>query len=88
MSISFELPAAVAQHLQVAMGDLGQAAKQALLIDAYRHGRISIGGLAKTLNMGVIEAQQWLADQGVPQNYGLEAFRADMQTIERLFPEV
>jgi hypothetical protein len=37
--------------------------------------------------MGVIEAQQWLADQGVPQNYGVEAFRADMRTIERLFPE-
>lgn len=87
MSVSFDLPSGVEKHLQVALGDLGQAAKQALLVDAYRRGQISIGGLAKTLNMGVIEAQQWLADQGVPQNYGLEAFRADMRTIERLFPK-
>lgn len=87
MSISFDLPNEVEQHLQVAIGDLGQAAKQSLLMIAYRRGQISIGGLANTLNMGVIEAQQWLADQGVPQNYGLEAFRADMRTIERLFPK-
>jgi predicted HTH domain antitoxin len=56
-------------------------------MDAYRLGQISIGGLAKTLGMGVIEAQQWLTDQGVPQNYGLEAFQADVRTIERLFPK-
>ncbi len=86
MSVSFELPSSVEQHLQVALGDLGQAAKQALLMDAYRRGQISIGGLAKTLGMGVIEAQQWLADQGVPQNYGIEEYLADCQTIERLFP--
>lgn len=87
MSVTFELPREVERHLQGALGDLGKAAKQALLMDAYRHGQISIGGLAKTLGMGVIEAQQWLADQGVPQNYDVEAFRADMRTIERLFPK-
>jgi predicted HTH domain antitoxin len=87
VSISFELPSEVEQHLQVALGDLGLAAKQSLLMDAYRLGQISIGGLAKTLGMGVIEAQQWLTDQGVPQNYGLEAFQADVRTIERLFPK-
>ena len=87
MSVSFDLPSGVEKQLQVAFGDLGQAAKQSLLADAYRRGQISIGGLAKTLDMGVIEAQQWLADQGVPQNYGLEAYRADMRTIERLFPK-
>jgi predicted HTH domain antitoxin len=87
MSVSFDLPSGVEKHLQVALGDLGQAAKQSLLVDAYRRGQISIGGLAKTLSMGVIEAQQWLADQGVPQNYGLEAYRADVRTINRLFPK-
>lgn len=87
MSVSFDLPSGVEKQLQVALGDLGQAAKQALLVDAYRRGQISIGGLAKTLNMGVSEAQQWLADQGVTQNYGVEAFRADLRTIERMIPK-
>jgi predicted HTH domain antitoxin len=87
MSVTFDLPSAVEQQLQVAFGDLGQAAKQALLTDAYRRGRISIGGLAKALGMGVIEAQQWLAKQGVSQNYDLEEYRADCRVIERLFPQ-
>jgi len=87
VAVTFELPSEVERHLQGALGDLGQAAKQALLIDAYRHGQISIGGLAKTLGKGVSEAEQWLADHGVPQNYDLEAYRADMRTIERLFPK-
>lgn len=87
MSVSFDLPTGVEHQLQVALGDLGQAAKRALLIDAYRRGQISIGRLAETIDMGVIEAQQWLADQGVPQNYGLEDYRADCRTIERLFPK-
>ena len=87
MSVSFELPSEVEHHLQVAFGDLGQAAKQALLMDAYRRGQISIGRLAETLGMGVIEAQQWLADQKIPMNYSVEDFEADCRTIERLFPK-
>jgi len=87
MSISFELPSSVEQHLQVALGDLGQAAKQALLMDAYRRGQISIGGLAKTLGMGVIEAQQWLADHKIPMNYSVEDYEADCRTIEQFFPK-
>jgi predicted HTH domain antitoxin len=87
MSVSFELPSSIEQHLQVALGDLGQAAKQALLMDAYRHGQISIGGLAKTLGMGVIEAQQWLADHKIPMNYSVEDYEADCRTIEQFFPK-
>ena len=87
MSVSFELPREVEHHLQVALGDLGQAAKEALLINAYRHGQISIGRLAETLGMGVIAAQQWLADQRVPINYSVEDFEADCRTLERLFPK-
>jgi predicted HTH domain antitoxin len=87
MSVSFELPSSVEQHLQVALGDLGQAAKQALLMDAYRRGQISIGGLAKTLGMGVIEAQQWLADHKIPMNYSVEDYEADCRTIEQFFPK-
>ncbi len=86
MSVSFELPSSVEQHLQVALGDLGQAAKQALLMDAYRRGQISIGGLAKTLGMGVIEAQQWLCCQKVPLNYSADDFADDCATIDAMFP--
>jgi predicted HTH domain antitoxin len=87
VTITFDLPSEIENQLQVAFGDLGEAAKQALLINAYQRGRISIGRLAETLGMGVIEAQKWLADQGVPNNYGLEQYQADCQTIAKLFPK-
>jgi predicted HTH domain antitoxin len=87
VTVSFDLPNEIEHQLQVAFGDLGQAAKQALLISAYQRGQISIGRLAETLGMGVIEAQQWLANQGVPPNYGLDAYRADCKTIDRSFPQ-
>ena len=86
MTVSFELPNEIEQQLRVAFGDLGQAAKRALLINAYREGQISIGRLAETLGMGTIEAQQWLADQNVPMNYSAEDFAADCRTIDKLFP--
>ena len=87
MTVSFELPNDVEHQLAVSFGDLGQAAKQALLVGAYRRGSVSIGKLAETLGMGVIEAQQWLAGQDVPPNYDLEDFRVDCRSIEKLLPK-
>ena len=66
-------------------GDLEQAAKEALLAESYRQGKISIGFLAQTLGMGVIEAQRWLAQRGVPSNYSRQDFDADCRTLEKLF---
>jgi predicted HTH domain antitoxin len=57
------------------------------LIDAYRQGQISVGRLAETLGMGVIETQQWLANQNVPLNYSVEDFAADCRTVARLTGE-
>jgi len=85
MSVSFELPNDVEQQLQVALGDLGLAAKRALLIDAYSRGRISVGRLAETLGMGVLEAQQWLVKRNISLNYSLEEFQEDQETLAKLF---
>jgi predicted HTH domain antitoxin len=87
MTVSFNLPNEIEDQLRVAFGDLGEAAKNALLVTAYRQGTISIGRLAATKGMGVIEAQKWLSDQGIPINYGLEAYEADCRTIAQLFPQ-
>ncbi len=87
MTVSFDLPSGIEQQLQVALGDLGQAAKRALLVDAYTRGQISMGRLAETLGMGVMETQQWLADQKVPLNYSVEDFEADQKTLSELFGE-
>ncbi len=60
------------------------AARDALLIAAYRMGKLSIGRLARTLGIGVIEVDQWLAQRGVSLNYSFEDFKADEQTLQEL----
>ena len=87
MTISFDLPNEIEHQLQVAFGDLGAAAKHALLVNAYRRGQISIGRLAETLGIGVLETERWLAEQGVPINYGVSEYDADCRTIAKLFPQ-
>jgi len=84
MAISFQLDDALEQQLRRDLGDLGQAAKEALLIQAYRLGKLSIGGLARTLGIGVLEADGWLAERGVPPNYTLDDLRQDLRTLGEL----
>jgi predicted HTH domain antitoxin len=84
MSIKFDLPKKVEDDLQRELGDLSQAAKEALLVECYREGRISIGYLAQALGMGVIEADEWLHKRGVPLNYTPQDLRADFEALERL----
>jgi len=84
MTISFQLEGDLEEHLRRDLGDLSLVARDALLIEAYRQGKLSIGRLAQTLGMGVIEADQWLAERGVPLNYTYEDFQADVQTLEQL----
>jgi predicted HTH domain antitoxin len=84
MAISFQLEGDLEEQLRRDLGDLNLAAKEALLIEAYRQGKLSIGRLARTLGIGVLEADQWLAERAVPLNYTFEDFQADVRTLETL----
>jgi predicted HTH domain antitoxin len=84
MTITFQLEDDLERQLRRDLGDLSQAARDALLIEAYRMGKLSIGRLARTLGMAVVQADQWLADRGVPLNYTFEDFKADQNTLREL----
>ena len=85
MTINIDISKAAEDALRAEWGDLDQAAKESLLIESYRLGKISIGFLAQTLGMGVIEADRWLADRAVDLNYTREDLRSDSETIAELF---
>jgi predicted HTH domain antitoxin len=85
MSVMIKMSQPEEDALRAEWGDLEQAAKEALLIESYRQGKVSVGFLAQSLNMGVIEADQWLAERGVSLNYSRENLREDQRTIESLF---
>lgn len=84
MTISFQLEGDLEAQLRRDLGDLSRAARDALLIEAYRQGKLSIGRPARTLGMGVIATDQWLAERGVPLNYTLEEFQEDVRTLHAL----
>jgi predicted HTH domain antitoxin len=84
VTVTFQLADDLEQQLQRDLGDLGQAARDALLIEAYRRGKLSVGRLAHTLGIDVLEADAWLAARGVPLNYTAEDFQADQQTLRAL----
>lgn len=88
MTVSLHLTDETAARLCEALGrsDLDRAALEALLVEAYRLGRISIGLLAETLGMGVIEADQWLGERGIPLSYSSDDLQTDRDTLGRLVP--
>lgn len=84
MPVTFQLESELEAQLRRDLGDLGEAAREALLIEAYRRGKLSIGRLARTLGIGVVETDAWLASRGVSLNYSFEDFRADQETLREL----
>lgn len=88
MTVILNLPEDTAAKLRQALGrsDLDRAALEALVVEAYRRGELSIGVLAETLGMGVIEADQWLGKLGVPLNYTIQDLESDRETLRKLVP--
>ncbi len=78
----------IEDQLREGLGDdLSKAAKEALAIEAYRTGSLSVGEVGEMLAMGAAEAQEWLGRRGVPMNYSFEDLRNDREALSQLFPE-
>ncbi len=88
MTVSFEISPTSEDALRAAWGDLSQAAKEALIIESYRTGKISVGKVAEILGLSTsLEGQAWLSGRGVEHNYSLDDLAADRATLRRLFPK-
>ncbi|MBI4578318.1 MAG: UPF0175 family protein [Planctomycetes bacterium] len=86
MAVTFELPAGVEQDLRQEWQNLDQAAKEAFVIYGYNAGRLSLGYVAHILGLDTtLQAQEWLAQRGVPLNYSLADLESDRRTLARLF---
>jgi len=87
MSISFDLPKPLEAALRAEWGDLDQAAKEALIIESYRTGRLSIGQVAEFLGLATrFQAEKWLGERGVTWNYSPDDLEDDRGTLDRVLP--
>jgi predicted HTH domain antitoxin len=85
MAILINLSQEAEDALRAEWGDgIESAAKEALLIESYRTGRISLGYLAQLLGLSRWEAESWLGSRGVNWNYDVEDLEADRRTLSRL----
>lgn len=90
MTVSFEMSRRSEEALRQAWGgDLSLAAKEALIIESYRTGKISVGKVAEILGLETsFEGQAWLASRGIDLNYDIKELEADRETLRRLFPNI
>lgn len=79
MTVSIQLPPPLEETLRRQVDDLDQHAKEALLVDFYRHERITKGELATALGMTRMEVNSVLNRWNVTE---------DLPTAEEIMQEV
>jgi len=88
MIISFDLPSDIEQDLAGRFEDLGEAAKEAFVIEGYRNGKFGLSVVRRLLGLASRwEAQQWLSERHVPLNYTTEDLESDRQSLDRVLGE-
>ncbi len=81
MSLTLNFPLSAEQAFLTAWGDR----LEALAIEGYREGKLSLGTLAELLGFATThEADRRLAERCVPLNYSENDFREDCRTLGRL----
>ncbi len=86
MTLSIDLPEESEAILREAFGEgLNQAAKEALIIEGYRTGKLSITEVRDLLGLeSRFDAESWLGKRGVNWNYRIEDLEADRKTLSKL----
>ena len=86
MALTLNVSPSAEQAFRAAWGNqLDRAALEALLIEGYREGKLSIGKLTELLGMATThDADAWLASRGVALNYTADDFIADCRSIDTL----
>ena len=84
--LTIHIPEDAEQALREAWGEnLDRAALEALVIEAYRTGKLGISQVRRLLGFeSRWEAEQWLGTRGVNWNYSLDDLEADRRTLDRI----
>lgn len=69
---------------QILGQDMDRIARDALVAEAYRMGKLSIGQAARLLGLSIHEAYGFMKERGIPVNYSLADFDADCADLREL----
>lgn len=85
MTVTFELPSDLEQTLRGRVNDLGQAAKEAFLIELYRRHAVSRYQLSQALGLDRFGTEALLKRHNVTEgSLTMDDLEADRQTLERV----
>lgn len=88
MSLTITLPNRIQQHLESGWGDaLPRKAKEALAVEGYRSGLLSVGEIAEMLGLSINDADGFLKERGLMAIESLEEIDADSRKLESLLAQ-
>lgn len=82
--ITIYVPIEIAAHLAVNNDDLSRKTLEALAVEGYRDGRLSVGQTAEMLGFSVLQTEEFLHSKDVSLNYSLADFEQDLAAIDEL----
>jgi len=81
VTISFQLPAEIEEHLRRDLGDLDQAAKEAVLVEMYRQKKVTHHELAAALGLSRFAADALLKKHDVNYDLSVEEILRESASI-------
>ena len=84
MHLSLEIPDEIANRLALAGGDLSRRALEGFALEELHAGRITETQLREMLGLVRIELDGFLKAHGIYQDYTMEDFEEERQTLKRL----
>jgi hypothetical protein len=88
MTVSFQLPSAIEEQLRRELADLDQAAKEAALVDLYRHQKLTHHELATALGLDRFATESLLRRHHLTEDcVTLEELHEQVRTLRKLTDE-
>jgi len=84
MTISLQVPDALAKALHLDGPQLNRRALEALALDGYRTGELSRGQVSELLDLEVNETMGFLKEHGCAQSITIEEFEREAKAIREL----
>ena len=85
MSVTITLPNNIQRHLELGWGDaLPRKAKEALAIEGYRSGVLSVGEVAEMLGLSINDADGFLKERDIMAIENLDEINVDNAILEDL----
>ena len=84
VEVTIKLPENVARKFGETPENMGRRLLEDAAIEEYRAGRFSHRQVGELLGLDYWQTESFLADHGVPLNYGLADLEADRATLEKI----